>query len=145
VTGTVSERRQLSLALLLRQCENKIKQRLQGPLADAGLVFEHWRVMSVLAQDPGLTMSELSVAAVVSQASLTRHVDRLVEIGIVVRRVDPSDRRRAVVALSPRGSRMATMFRAHEVAVEAELVERFGEHGFAELADRLQQLSDALD
>ena len=45
----------------------------------------------------------------------------LVERAIVVRRVDGQDRRKVVVALSPRGHVLAVDLRAQELTVEHEL------------------------
>ena len=63
---------------------------------------------------PGITMTSLATSAVVAAASLTRHVDRLVELALVVRRIDPADRRRGVLALSPRGADLAARLLAAE-------------------------------
>ena len=63
---------------------------------------------------PGITMTSLATSAVVAAASLTRHVDRLVELALVVRRIDPADRRRAVLALSSRGADLAARLLAAE-------------------------------
>ena len=55
--------------------------------------------MAVLLDQPGKTMSALADAAVLPSGTLTRHIDRLVERGLVVRRVHPGDRRRVTAAL----------------------------------------------
>jgi DNA-binding MarR family transcriptional regulator len=52
-----------------------------------------------------LTMTELADQALVSRASTTRLVDRLVERGWVERRHDDQDRRRVMVQLTERGRR----------------------------------------
>lgn len=109
---------QSSLAVRVRQVEARLRGALQPILDEHGLGMDHWRIMAVLGDDPGLGMSEVAATAVVAAASLTRHVDRLVELGIVVRRVDRHDKRRAVVALSPRGSAYAARLRAAESSVE---------------------------
>src|SRR5205085_3174219 len=85
-----------SLVVLLRYCENMVRQRLQPVLDEAGLSHEHWRIMALLQEQPGIGMSAIARGAVLPSASATRHVDRLVERGVVVRRVDASDKRRVV-------------------------------------------------
>src|SRR5882757_2481489 len=92
-----------SLVVLLRYCENKVRQRLQPILDESGLSPEHWRVMALLHEQPGLGAGAIAKGAVLPSASVTRHVDKLVELGMVVRRVDPTDKRRVVLALSARG------------------------------------------
>lgn len=108
-----------SLAVRVRQVEAMLRGALQPVLDEHGLTLDHWRVLAVLAEQPGLGMREVAAAAVVPAASLTRHVDRLVERGIVVRRIDPGDRRRAVVALSPHGQAYAGRLLAVEQTVAA--------------------------
>lgn len=107
-----------SVAVRLRQAEATLRGALQPLLDEHGLTGEHWRIIAVVSDHPGLGMREVAAAAVVPAASLTRHMDRLVEHGIVVRRVDPDDGRRAVVALSPRGEAYAERLRTAERAVD---------------------------
>ncbi|TIC87853.1 MarR family transcriptional regulator [Nocardioides sp. GY 10113] len=103
-----------SLAVRVRQVEAALREVLQPVLDEHGLTLEHWRILAVVDADPGLGMSEVATLAVVPAASLTRHMDRLVERALVVRRIDPADRRRAVVALSPLGRDYAARLLAAE-------------------------------
>ncbi|HEX4190344.1 MAG TPA: MarR family transcriptional regulator [Marmoricola sp.] len=133
-----------SLALLLRQSESLIRQRLQPVLEEFDLTLEHWRIMSVLLDGPALPMSTLADHAVVPAATLTRHLDKLVERGMVVRLLDPSDKRKIVAALSPVGQVLADRLRADEVAVENAISQGLGEEHFRSLAAGLSQLPHVL-
>lgn len=106
-----------SLAVHVRQVEARLRDALQPLLDEHGLSMDHWRIVAVIGDEPGLGMGEIATLAVVPAASLTRHMDRLVERGIVVRRMDPDDKRRSVVALSPRGEAYAARLRAAEQSV----------------------------
>lgn len=108
-----------SLAVHVRQVEARLRDALQPLLDEHGLSMDHWRIVAVIGDEPGLGMGEIATLAVVPAASLTRHMDRLVERGIVVRRMDPDDKRRSVVALSPRGEAYAARLRAAEQSVAA--------------------------
>lgn len=103
-----------SLAVRLRRAEAAIGARLLPLLAEHDLAMEHWRIIAVVDEHPGLGMSRVASSAVVPAATLTRHMDKLVEHGIVLRHVDPADKRRVVVALSPRGHALAALLRAEE-------------------------------
>lgn len=103
-----------SLVVQLRQAEADIRERLLPILAEHGLAAEHWRILAVVDDHPGLTMSAVATSAVVPAATLTRHVDRLVEQALVVRHIDPADKRRVVLALSAAGSAYAARLRAAE-------------------------------
>lgn len=107
----------VSLAVQVRQVEAALRAVLQPILDEHDLLMDHWRILAVVDDEPGLGMSEVATAAVVPAASLTRHMDRLVERGLVVRRIDAGDRRRAVVALSPGGQEYADRLRAAERSI----------------------------
>jgi DNA-binding MarR family transcriptional regulator len=81
--------------------------------------------MAALHEEPGQPMSLLAESAVLPAASLTRHVDKLVERGLVVRRIHPDDNRRIVTALSPVGATVADRLAAAQRALEADLADYF--------------------
>lgn len=107
-----------SLALVLKRAEQLVRVAVQPVLAESGLGLEHWRILAALEAQPGLPMSLLGEAAVVPAASLTRHVDKLVEVNLVVRRIDPDDRRRTVTGLSARGVAYVTRLRVVEASAQ---------------------------
>lgn len=110
-----------SLLLLLKQAERRIELGLLPLLEEFELTIEQWRVMSALHEEPGQPMTTLAETAVLPPASLTRHVDKLVERGLVLRRIHPQDKRRAVTALSPVGTAVADRIRAEERWLEPGL------------------------
>jgi DNA-binding MarR family transcriptional regulator len=134
-----------SLVVLLRYCENKVRQHLQPILDEAGLSPEHWRVMALLHEQPGQGAGAIAKGAVLPSASVTRHVDKLVERGMVVRRIDPDDKRRVVLALSPRGAEVAERLLAEERAVEHTIATGLGADRFKALSRDLGMLPHVLD
>jgi DNA-binding MarR family transcriptional regulator len=133
------------LALLLKHAEHAVKQRLQPVLDECDLNLDHWRIMSVLLVQPGLTMTTIADAAVVPAATLTRLVDRLAEQAIIVRRIDDADKRRALVALSPRGETLAQRLRGAEQSVEADLIAAVGAERSGALMRELAVLPHVAD
>jgi len=105
---------QACLTLRLKQAEHDLRRTMQPVLSGEGLIFEHWQILAVLAEQPGARMSDVAQAAFVAPATLTRYMDRLVEQALVVRRIDPQDKRSAVVALSVRGDALAARLRRLE-------------------------------
>ncbi|TCO45577.1 DNA-binding MarR family transcriptional regulator [Kribbella antiqua] len=114
-----------SLLLLLKQAERRIELGLQPLLDEFGLSVEQWRVMLALHEEPGQPMSVLAESAVLPPASLTRHVDKLVERGLVLRRIHPDDKRRIVTALSPVGATVAERIATAQRSLEADLGDYF--------------------
>lgn len=107
-----------SPTLRLKQAERVLRRHLAPALQAEAVTFEQWQVLAVLLEHPGLRMSDVAEVAALPRATLTRHVDHLVESALVVRRIDPADKRRAVLALSRLGEQAA--HRLH--GVESELV-----------------------
>ena len=102
------------MALQLKRAEQALRRRFHPLLAEHEITFEHWQVLSALQEAPGLRMSDLAEAAVLPPATLTRHVDRLVERALLVRRVDAEDRRIAVIALSQSGEKLVARIQVAE-------------------------------
>ncbi|QNE18065.1 MarR family transcriptional regulator [Kribbella qitaiheensis] len=111
-----------SLLLQLKQAERRIELGLLPLLDEFELTIEQWRVMSALYEEPGQPMTTLAENAVLPPASLTRHVDKLVERGLVLRRIHRDDRRRVVAALSPVGLTVAERIRIAERWLEPDLL-----------------------
>lgn len=88
---------------LIARAGEAVAERVEDALRGAGISVEQWRVMAHLYEHGGCTMSELSAAAGLSGATLTRMVDRLTTSALAHRNVDPTDRRRVLVHLSRRG------------------------------------------
>ncbi|GGD13514.1 MarR family winged helix-turn-helix transcriptional regulator [Nocardioides daphniae] len=137
-----------SLPLLLRRIEHVLEQRIAegiAPvLADLDLTPERWRVMATLAEEPGQTMTRLAVTAVLPPASLTRHVDRLVARGLVLRKTHARDRRRIVVALTDRGREAWARVDAEEQQVHESLRAALGPGRFDALVAELHLVPLAL-
>lgn len=133
------------LSLLLKHAEQAIRQRMQPTLDQHGLTYDHWRILAVLELQPGLAMSTIADAAVVPAATLTRLVDRLTETAMVVRRIDRADKRRALVALSPRGESVTADLRAVEDRMAAEVAAALGAERAAALQRDLTVLAHVVD
>lgn len=124
-----------SLAVRLRRAEAAVRTRLLPLLLENDLSMEHWRIIAVVDDQPGISMSAVATSAVVPAATLTRHMDKLVERGIVVRHVDADDKRRVVLALATRGQELAARLRDAEQLADGPAIE-----AVTEGAARLQPL-----
>ena len=90
-------------------------------------------------------MSAIADEAVLPAATLTRHMDHLVERAMVVRRIDPGDKRRVVAALSPMGEALAFRLRADERVVEDAIAQGLGAARFATLSHELSLIPHLFD
>ncbi|MEU9207628.1 MarR family transcriptional regulator [Streptomyces sp. NPDC048415] len=110
------------LPRFLAAVERKVSGRLAAALQAAGSTLEQWRVLSLLADKRGHTMTELAEYALVPAPTLTKVVDRMVAANLVHRRVDESDRRRVLALLTPRGR---SVYRSLQQRMEQEESELF--------------------
>lgn len=112
-------------------------------LLDADVnTLEGWRVLGALRRDDGYTMSEISGAMAISPPTLTRIVDKLVDGGLVLRRVDATDRRRVLIYLSARGKTKVRKLGKREMLIKATLFEELGEDTATQLIRTLARLGE---
>ncbi len=100
---TPSQRRPQDLLRLLTRAERLAARRLQPVLDEHGCSLDAWRVLALLSDGAGHHMTAIAEAVFLPPPTLTRLVDHLVDQNLVHRRVDPHDRRRILVHLTPRG------------------------------------------
>lgn len=129
------------LLLQLLRAVQVIEERLAPMLTALEVTPEQWRVLTVLADGDGRTMSDLARQAVLPPATATRIVDRLVSRAMVYRRIDPVDRRRIVVFLSPHGSDQIAPARQRQIDLERDLAAEIGSRRFLSLSDGLTHLT----
>lgn len=94
---------EVRLTDLLRIAERRIARRVERTLEASGLSIDQWRVLRSLSDGAGQSMSVVARAAMLPAPSLTKIVDRLVERGLVYRKVGEPDRRRVLIFISGHG------------------------------------------
>jgi len=126
------------LTRALTRAARTVSGRVEQVLRPEGLTVDQWLVLAALAEQRSLTMTELTARTPASGPTVTRVVDRLVSTAAVYREVDPEDRRKVRVYLSPRGRALHK-----RVAVKVDEVERelLGQSG-TKVLDLLHRLAD---
>ncbi len=130
---------ELRLWLRLLSVSNLVSAEIRRRLrSEFDVTLPRFDVLAQLNREPdGLRLGDLSRRMMVSNGNITGLIDRLVEEGLVVRKVDPNDRRAATVRLSRAG---ATMFRIMASAHEAWIHELFGDLSKRQVAGLLDEL-----
>ena len=112
-------------------------------LLDADVAsVEGWRVLGVLRGGDGFTMSDIAAAMSVAPPTLTRIVDKLVDGGFVVRRVDAMDRRRVLAYLSSKGKTKVRKLARQEASLKTALADEFGDDTAVQLLRTLARVSE---
>lgn len=92
-----------SLQILLSEASRRATADLERVLDSEGVPLEFWRVLEVLADESGRSMSELADAVSMKLPSLSKLIDRMVARALVQRAPDPHDNRRVLVYISDLG------------------------------------------
>ena len=131
----------------LSRAERRVNGRFAGVLAAHGSTLDEWRVLSLLVEHGGQSMSAIAAATLMAPPTLTKRIDVMVADGMVYRRVDDTDRRRVLVLLAPRGKAAHRRLAEHveeEYRRMAVLAASVG-LDVEEIATALSGLVDALD
>lgn len=81
-------------------------RRLAQILRQHGLRVPEWRTLAALAARQRCTMSELAELTTIDRTTLTRTIDRLEQIELIVRLADSHDMRVTRLALTAAGERL---------------------------------------
>ena len=120
----------VSLQTLLSEASRKATADLERVLRPKGVPVEYWRVLEVLADENGRSMSALAEAVSMRLPTLSKLIDRMVGDALVQRAADPQDLRRVLVYISDPGLQLVTglrnKVRRHRSALEASLGQQHG-------------------
>lgn len=132
------------LGLLVGRASQRMSRRIEQALGTAstgGPTLEAWRVLDLLADGGGHSMTEIATYALVLPPTLTKIADRLIDAALVYRRPDDTDRRRILVFLSERGREQHTALAPRVAAAEHEFVAALGGIDVAHLTRLLDHLA----
>lgn len=111
MTAIVNRRRETSPltsgpGYWLRLGHKALTRPLADELRQRGIAFKHYFYIRTLLEEDGITQVELSDRVGMERATVTVVLDTLEDLGIVVRKPHPSDRRKTNVFLTAKGRRM---------------------------------------
>ena len=128
-------RRELARQLLGRA--HSVESAMARALRGTGIGVPHFLVLDHLAHSDGAATSDLLAVAHVPAATLTRTLDKLVDLALVHRTLDGLDRRRILVRISDRGRARLAEWSAPVDAAVASVLPSLREWEAAALADLL--------
>ena len=113
--------------------------------SEAELTTSQLRLLFLVRQQPGATLTALAVLLRVSPPTATGVVDRLVRQGYLRRDADPSDRRHVCHHLTPRGVAVLVELEREGRTLMDGILERLSDAQLDELVGGLQLLNDAAE
>lgn len=130
-------RPEISLHALLGQANRQVTAELRRTVSAEGLPVEFWRLLEVLADERGRTMSALAHEAGMQLPATSKVVDRMVEAALVQRSADPDDQRRVILHVSDFGLQKVAALHEEIRGARDRVQSRFG-------AEREKQLRTLL-
>lgn len=98
-THRLADRVLFALGRASQQSQRLVRQHM----TDAGVRTLHYHVLASLADDGEAVQATLADRIVLDRSDLVTVLDELEALDYVVRRVDPADRRRKIVAITATG------------------------------------------
>jgi len=133
-----------SIAAILLSTKESVIAPMRPKLREFKITEPQWRVMRVI-NDRGLTdATGLAEVGLLHAPSVTRILKELEERGLIIRETDANDRRRNLVALSPKGREVVKTISRQVLHVMREYGDRFGAQRLSDLLDELRALSAAI-
>lgn len=123
---------------------HRVLDHLAAELSDLGLTAGEVNVLAAL--EPAITVSDLQAATGQRASTLTGILDRLERRGLIVRALNPRDRRSFTVDLTDAGAVVAARIRETFAALERRAARAAGRQaldGFYVVLDRLDELTGA--
>jgi DNA-binding MarR family transcriptional regulator len=88
-----------------------------------GLTIPEWRVLAVLAMNPGLSAAEVAQRTAMDKVAVSRAVASLLKHRRIARQTARADRRRSLLKVAPAGQRVYAQVVPFALAYERALLE----------------------
>jgi DNA-binding MarR family transcriptional regulator len=118
-----------------------VRSAFEEALERAGASLGIWIVLNAVSDEGFISHRILATRAHVEGATITHHVDRAEKLGLVVREVDPDDRRVKRLTLTPAGVRLHKKLLAEVNALAERALAGVSERDLAALARTLEKIS----
>lgn len=125
----------------LRIAAKSARMLLERHLTQAGASFGTWTVLAMLESGGPMIQRILAASLGIEGPTLTRHLDRLEELGLIHRNRAGADRRYALVELTAAGQALCHELDAIARAANDQLLDGFSDDETAQLKSMLQRLA----
>lgn len=129
------------MAHQLRRASQAVNASWQ--LRSGDLTPPQFAVLHVLDEHGSLDQKSIGSLAAVDRSTLTPLLDRLVARGLITKNMDPGNRRRQLVTLTPAGHERAALGRRQAQETSRWIEELLGPERLATLTRLLKELGDA--
>jgi MarR family transcriptional regulator for hemolysin len=124
----------------LRMAAKSARMLLERHLSQAGASFGNWTVLAALEGGGPMVQRALAASLGIEGPTLTRHLDRLEELGLIRRNRAGADRRYARVELTDAGQALCHELDTIARTANDQLLTGFTDVEITQLQDMLQRL-----
>lgn len=117
---------------------------MRPKLREFNITEPQWRVLRVVNDRGATDATGLAEVALLHAPSVTRILKELEDRKLIERELDPNDRRRNLVALTPEGRETVKVISRQVLHVMREYSDRFGERRMEILLNELRALTAAI-
>ena len=133
-----------SLPLELLRARELVMRRYRPLFHARDLTEQQWRVLRVIAAQDRCSMQTLAEACCIHPPSLSRMVPKLLARGLLRRRSDVHDQRRAEISITPEGQALHDVVARGVEGVRAQLEDDLGRERIAGVLACVCELIEAL-
>jgi DNA-binding MarR family transcriptional regulator len=101
-------------------------------------------IIDLIARKPDCTMKDIVNTLALTPSTATRHVDKLVEMGLVDRNLSIFDRRSVILFLTQKGVELDKQFLKHRLATFSSILESFSVKEQDIIIRLMQQIIDQI-
>lgn len=131
-----------SLGFLINQTGRKISQVLNHYFVPHEVTSEQWSVLARLCEEDGISQKELASRVSKDQTNVTRILDQLQRKGLIVRKVNPEDRRSFLPSVTAEGKRVYEKIAPLEEQVIEMATEGLNAQELTMLKELLRRIAD---
>ena len=125
---------------LLARASHSLSEKLMAVVRARGLTARQWRVLGSLWDEDSMTLTELSDIVFCEQSTTTRLVERLVDLKLLGKRLEQSDRRKVHIYLTVKGRRQIDELVKLSEQFEKETIDLFGIDQIEEMKHQLHEM-----
>lgn len=133
------------LAYLMARASFLVSQQFHKQIEQAGVSVPFWRVLLALSDNGELSVGELAKIVLYKQPTLTKIIDRMLELELVARLHSEQDRRRVEVKITQAGRDLVKDLMVAAKVHERQVLESYSAAEEATLKHMLRTLINRLD
>jgi MarR family transcriptional regulator for hemolysin len=134
-----------NIGFILSDTARLLRKRMNQRMREHGATRAQWRVLAWIARQPGIHQAKLAEILEVEPISLCRAVDRMEEMGLVRRVVDPKDRRLRLLYLTEKAEPIIDDLWDVSQEFSAKLLADFSQAEVEQLRALLLRIRSCLD